>query len=660
MNSKLGRIIALIGALLVLLGIIAMVGKTTQAPKVYGDVKGYEVWDPEIIEAVKSLPIQDGGRVKPFASYAGFELLRINGKRKIRFQSNGEKVSIGAEEWMLDCFFRPHLAEQFRCIRVENDDVLRQINLEVEDRKRRDHYSFAELRTSWKEFGELTQKYAQMRENREELDQHASQVEALAKTVISYSKVVGHFALANERIEIQGTEGARSMPVSTFLKAWPVLRNELAKQMETGQELPEQIRESMDKLFRSLEMASTSEIRMYPPLEEEQEDWSLVNQSLSEYFTSNQLDEESLAILIEWETLVDLYNTDEKAFKTAFLAYIDACKTRSVARGEFLKHESELKYYKKEYFFQAMFPLLLGFLIVAVSWLSPGSKWSKWMQYGAWFFALWGLYLVTSGIVHRCILLERPPVGNLYDTIPFIAGVALLVLLLTELITRRGLCLGLALIVGGLGMLLVYRFEMGDGSDHMDPLVAVLRSNYWLTTHVIAITMGYAGGLVMSALSVTYVLARLLNLIGEDPSQRRFMTRVAYGMLCFTLLFSLVGTILGGVWANDSWGRFWGWDPKENGALMIVLWVLAVMHARMAGWIREWGFHACSVFTTVIVCFSWFHVNFLGTGLHSYGFSGGDGMRWLNIVYSIFATIMIIALSCEIAERLKNSKEIKK
>ena len=102
-----------------------------------------------------------------------------------------------------------------------------------------------------------------------------------------------------------------------------------------------------------------------------------------------------------------------------------------------------------------------------------------------------------------------------------------------------------------------------------------------------------------------------------------------YGCICLTVFLALVGTVLGGIWANYSWGRFWGWDPKENGALMIVLWTLAMLHARLGGIIKEWGLHLSSVFTACIVAFSWWHVNFLGVGLHNYGFTAGKGTIWL-------------------------------
>jgi cytochrome c biogenesis factor len=93
-----------------------------------------------------------------------------------------------------------------------------------------------------------------------------------------------------------------------------------------------------------------------------------------------------------------------------------------------------------------------------------------------------------------------------------------------------------------------------------------------------------------------------------------------YGVTCFATLFSFVGTILGGIWADQSWGRFWGWDPKENGALLIVLWNAIILHARWGGFVRERGLAVMSVFGNVVVSLSWFGVNMLGVGLHSYGF----------------------------------------
>jgi ABC-type transport system involved in cytochrome c biogenesis permease subunit len=98
---------------------------------------------------------------------------------------------------------------------------------------------------------------------------------------------------------------------------------------------------------------------------------------------------------------------------------------------------------------------------------------------------------------------------------------------------------------------------------------------------------------------------------------------MAYGTICFGLLFAFLGTMLGGIWANKSWGRFWGWDPKENGALLIVLWNLTILHARMGGYIRDLGVCIAAVFGAVIVSMSWWGVNLLGVGLHSYGFTSG-------------------------------------
>lgn len=151
----------------------------------------------------------------------------------------------------------------------------------------------------------------------------------------------------------------------------------------------------------------------------------------------------------------------------------------------------------------------------------------------------------------------------------------------------------------------------------------MLDTNFWLSTHVTIVTIGYAAGLLAAGIAHVYVLGKLFKIKLEDKAFYRTITRMTYGVICFGLLTSFVGTVLGGIWANYSWGRFWGWDPKENGALMIVLCNLAILHARMGGYIREIGIHLAAIFAGSVVAFSWWGVNLLGVGLHSYGFTSG-------------------------------------
>ncbi|MFT6109027.1 MAG: ABC-type transport system involved in cytochrome c biogenesis permease subunit [Planctomycetota bacterium] len=180
--------------------------------------------------------------------------------------------------------------------------------------------------------------------------------------------------------------------------------------------------------------------------------------------------------------------------------------------------------------------------------------------------------------------------------------------------------------------------------------MAVLNTNFWLATHVTSVTMGYSAGLLAAMLAQVWIVMRLFRafkdrgepLDAESAGWYRRFARMVYGVLCFGLLFSVVGTILGGVWANDSWGRFWGWDPKENGALMIVLFELVILHSRMAGFIKDFGVCLMSVMGGAVVAFSWWHVNQLGVGLHSYGFLDGV-MQALWSYYGFVAVFTVLS-----------------
>jgi ABC-type transport system involved in cytochrome c biogenesis permease subunit len=211
----------------------------------------------------------------------------------------------------------------------------------------------------------------------------------------------------------------------------------------------------------------------------------------------------------------------------------------------------------------------------------------------------------------------RPPVTNLYSSAVFIGWAAVLLCLVLERFYKNGIGSVCASTIGFTTLLIAYNLQL-DG-DTLAMLRAVLDTNVWLATHVIAVTLGYSGTFLAGLLGIIYILRGLFT-TAFDENTSRSLGRMMYGVVCFATLFSLIGTILGGIWADQSWGRFWGWDPKENGALGIVLWNAIILHARWGGYARERGIAVLTVFGNVVTSLSWFGVNMLGVGLHSYGF----------------------------------------
>jgi ABC-type transport system involved in cytochrome c biogenesis permease subunit len=223
----------------------------------------------------------------------------------------------------------------------------------------------------------------------------------------------------------------------------------------------------------------------------------------------------------------------------------------------------------------------------------------------------------------RCVIRGRPPVSTLYETVLFVTAVGAIVALVMEGINRQRIALSAAAILGTVGLFIANGYELLDKRDTMPSLVAVLDTNFWLATHVTCITIGYSAGMLAALLASVYLVAKAVGVKRGERGFYKNLGRMVYGVLCFGLIFSVVGTILGGIWANDSWGRFWGWDPKENGALLIVLSQIVILHARMGGYLREHGLCMAAAFGGTIVAFSWWGVNLLGVGLHSYGFTSG-------------------------------------
>src|SRR5262249_51640141 len=150
-------------------------------------------------------------------------------------------------------------------------------------------------------------------------------------------------------------------------------------------------------------------------------------------------------------------------------------------------------------------------------------------------------------------------------------------------------------------------------------LQAVLDTNLWLATHVTTVTFGYGATLVAGFLAIVYVVCGLMTPLLQKE-QANSLAKMIYGVVCFATLLSFTGTVLGGIWADQSWGRFWGWDPKENGALLIVIWNALILHARWAGIIKQRGMALLAIAGNIVTAWSWFGTNLLGVGLHAYGF----------------------------------------
>lgn len=403
----------------------------------------------------------------------------------------------------------------------------------------------------------------------------------------------------------------------------------------------------MQEFFRAVlgaMMSGNSEtiLRIFPPEDKTEEIWHGPGTVLQTALQGGELKAQDLSLLTEYGAIYTS-RLDTESFKKSLQAFHDHVVQAAKERGESSHIPMELNYHKADYFFWALVCFILGMLLLALSWVAPAGIWGTVSRMACWAVMLLGAGAGTVGIVIRCLIMERPPITTLYETILFITISSVILGLIVELVSKRGFGLAVACIAGVAGMYLSIRFMDMEKTDTLQELQAVLITNFWLATHVPCINLGYAAGMVAAIFSMIYFVMRIFGLAKPRDYVSKDITRMAYAFVMAGLFLSLVGTVLGGIWANYSWGRFWGWDPKENGALMIVLMNLIILHARLGGYIKEVGFHACSIVLGMIVAFSWFGTNQLGVGLHAYGFTDGV-WKWLYIFWASQALFLIIAV----------------
>ncbi len=600
--------------------------------------------DPAIVSAFQSLPVQEGGRVKPLDTYARFLLLRLHGKQSIAVDhaSLPGVKKLKATEWLLLSWFRPDIARDLPLFVVDNSQAVGEIG--VDPKGLRDRYSWNEIVKGKDELVKRAQSYSEIesadrtgvQRNVIDLARNFFDFDAVSDFLTAartdWRKEIGAILPAAAAAELAGDGPLSVWDVATRLGGMIRERKLEALGQETSNKLLE--------LFINTTLRPGKTLAFLPPDDAKNDTWMTVEQTVTNLMRDGTLSEGDLRRSKAREALVAA-SLKPETFKPAVQAWVDDVRAQAEKRGE-LKHvDREIRYHQRDYFTNALVWYLLGFLIALVGLLAPQTGWSRWSARVAWVTLILAVGYNTWGIVERCIINDRPPIATLYETIIFIAGCIALVGLFIERVTRQGIGLVVAGFTGALGMFLANRFMALDGQDTMPTLEAVLITNFWLATHVTCINIGYAGAMLGSVVSMVYVIQRLFARGDRAVEVRRLLTRITYGIVCFGLLFALVGTVLGGIWANDSWGRFWGWDPKENGALMIVLMGLIILHARLGGYIREIGLHVLSLILGAITLFSWFGVNQLSIGLHSYGFTAGISLA-LNTGYTIKGVFALI------------------
>jgi cytochrome c-type biogenesis protein CcsB len=345
---------------------------------------------------------------------------------------------------------------------------------------------------------------------------------------------------------------------------------------------------------------------------------------------------------------------DGETFQRASEELVAALLTAGPELGEYAsvaKMELEVAYNTWAPFRFAWIFMLLALVGML---LHLGSGW-KVLYRGAMAMYVGALAALITGFALRVIIAGRPPVTNMYESVIYVGcGVAVFGLVL-EIIYRQKFILTAAAAVATVGLILADNCPTVL-DPALQPLQPVLRSNFWLVTHVMTITLSYAAfALAMGIATITlgYYFARSTNhaTIGA-------LSRFTYKAIQIGVLLLATGTILGGVWADYSWGRFWGWDPKEVWALIALLGYLAVLHARFAGWVGHRGLAALSVTCFALVIMAWYGVNFvLGAGLHSYGFGAGGTGYVLTALFAQFLFVIAALIRSHVGEAATTALE---
>ena len=562
------------------------------------------------VAAVGRLPVLVDGRLKPLDTVARTSLLVLQGRQRVVTADGRILVPM---EWLLDVLFAPGQADSYRHFLVENQEVLDLFGLRPSDGDGGKRFS-----------------YVQLAKGLAELDRQAKladEVEAPLRTPFQNQALkLRNRVVLYQRLKytMQPPDAGGFVADVTQLDATLSANVAAVRARQRGLPHDEAAFRKMAELVKAFDaMLSAGYLIAIPPAgpKADLNAWKTPGQALLDSFEAGVIDRTALA----YAALGRSWGSRGAGGMNGadFNRAADTLRDRlaEAYSGPLAKAAIETRFNAAQPFYTSMVLFVATLLAAVSSWLI----WPDILRRCALWLLSLAFVLTTAGILTRMWIEDRPPVTNLYSSALFVGWVAVGLCLVIESIYKNAVA---SVAAAGVGFCaLVIAHHLSTAGDTMEMMRAVLDSNFWLATHVVTIAIGYGAAFLAGFLAIIYIVRGALTK-SLDRSTADALARMVYGVICFATLFNLAGTVLGGIWADQSWGRFWGWDPKENGALIIVLWYSLVLHARWGGMIRQRGLMNLAVFGNLVTAGSWFGVNMLGVGLHSYGFTDSAAF-WL-------------------------------
>lgn len=570
------------------------------------------------------IPVLLNGRVQPLDSVARNALLQLRAKQSVQvtdYQTGGASTKLSAIDWLKEVLFHPERADTRPVFRIDHTEVIGLLRIDREDK----HFSFAEIRPALEDIEREARRINAAEKKPEQMTPYEKAVMGAYNRLILYQRLKN--SLKPERIAELGR----------YLEDYERVigpGRTAARAERAGQEFD---REALDALIGHLTQFDMVSRFAYPLIipgpnpGHDREDWSNAGAAMMNAAHSDRVPEP----MRFFASMNDSFRAGEgAAFNQAVADYHRWLLAHDYA-PEVTKAGWEHFYNRFQGFYRSMVLYIAALVCAFVCWFNRNET----IRRSGVGLAVVALVIHTAGLIFRMALEGRPPVTNLYSSAIFIGWGSVILGLILERLYRDGIGTVVAGLTGFTTLVVAHNLSMSG--DTMEMLRAVLDTNFWLATHVVVITLGYSAAFVAGFLAVLYILRGVFT-TGLTPGAARSLSRMVYGVICFATLFSFVGTVLGGIWADQSWGRFWGWDPKENGALLIVLWNAFYLHGRWGKILSEKALMATAVFGNVITAFSWFGTNMLGIGLHSYGFMDA-AFKWL-ILFDI-SQLAVIGLA---------------